>query len=239
MLKRALRLGLAASAAAATGWLIWSCAQPRLAAAAQAFAPAPAAPNSRWTLDDVVATAVAVVAVGGYVVLMTTAAVAVCSELLAPRRATRLAAHGWTGPSWWRAAVLAACGIGVVVQASSAQAAAPAAGAACVAACAPSLDGLPYPDLPTPPHLPTARPTPLAVDVGGARPDDGAAGVEVVVRAGDSLWSIAADLSPPHSDNAQLAAFVARLYSVNRPTIGENPDLIYPGTVLRVPGGAS
>jgi nucleoid-associated protein YgaU len=61
----------------------------------------------------------------------------------------------------------------------------------------------------------------------------------VVVRPGDSLWSITADLSPPEASDVSLAKDVHRLYTSNRSAIGDDPDLIYPETTLRVPGGLS
>jgi nucleoid-associated protein YgaU len=57
----------------------------------------------------------------------------------------------------------------------------------------------------------------------------------VVVRRGDSLWSLAqARLSPgaplAHVDEAWRA-----LYAANRARVGPDPDLLLPGTVLRLP----
>lgn len=57
----------------------------------------------------------------------------------------------------------------------------------------------------------------------------------VVVQAGDSLWSIAADLLPAGADDGRIFAGWHRLYRVNRNRIGADPDLILPGTVLAVP----
>jgi nucleoid-associated protein YgaU len=57
----------------------------------------------------------------------------------------------------------------------------------------------------------------------------------VVVRRGDSLWSIAArDLGPGASD-AEVAAQWPRWWHANRAVIGPDPDLILPGTRLRPP----
>ncbi|TDW69867.1 hypothetical protein [Kribbella pratensis] len=66
-----------------------------------------------------------------------------------------------------------------------------------------------------------------AVRAGGA--------VRVVVREGDSLWGLAArELGPGATDEA-IAARWPDWYAVNRQVIGEDPDLILPGQVLRVP----
>jgi hypothetical protein len=70
----------------------------------------------------------------------------------------------------------------------------------------------------------------LAV-VQGIHRGDAAAG-EVVVRRGDSLWSIAAAELGPRASAAQIEQRWRRWYAVNRATIGADPDLILPGTRL-------
>ena len=60
----------------------------------------------------------------------------------------------------------------------------------------------------------------------------------VVVQAGDSLWSIAAELLPAGADDRRICAEWHRLYRVNRNRIGADPDLILAGTVLEVPRSA-
>jgi hypothetical protein len=97
-----------------------------------------------------------------------------------------------------------------------------ACGVAVVAAAAPSyaagereaLDGLPLPD----------RPTGSVV----VRPLRGHA--VHVVRPGECLWSIAVGRGA--DDPARLAA---RIYALNRRTIGADPDLIQPGQRLILP----
>jgi nucleoid-associated protein YgaU len=59
--------------------------------------------------------------------------------------------------------------------------------------------------------------------------------VRVVVRKGDSLWSIAArELGRGATDDA-IAARWPDWYATNRQVIGNDPDLILPGQVLRIP----
>ena len=54
-----------------------------------------------------------------------------------------------------------------------------------------------------------------------------------VVQSGDCLWHIAAGLLPGDADDAQIAAEVARLWSLNESAIGTgDPSLIYAGTRL-------
>jgi outer membrane biosynthesis protein TonB len=56
-----------------------------------------------------------------------------------------------------------------------------------------------------------------------------------VVRPGDCLWHIAADLLPAGADTAAIEAEVARLWRLNEDRIGTgNPSLIYAGTTLRL-----
>ena len=55
------------------------------------------------------------------------------------------------------------------------------------------------------------------------------------MQSGDCLWHIAAALLPAGADDAQIAAEVARLWSLNEAAIGTgDPSLIYAGTTLRL-----
>ena len=58
----------------------------------------------------------------------------------------------------------------------------------------------------------------------------------VVVRRGDSLWSIATDLLPAGADAPDVTEAWHRLHRANTARIGADPDLILPGTRLVVPG---
>ncbi len=58
----------------------------------------------------------------------------------------------------------------------------------------------------------------------------------VVVRRGDSLWSIATDLLPAGADAPDVTEAWHRLHRANTTRIGADPDLILPGTRLVVPG---
>lgn len=57
----------------------------------------------------------------------------------------------------------------------------------------------------------------------------------VTVRPGDSLWAIARRLLPTGADDHQISAAWQRIAAANRPVLGDHPDLIHPGTRLRVP----
>lgn len=50
------------------------------------------------------------------------------------------------------------------------------------------------------------------------------------VKSGDNLWEIA-------KRTLQDASRWREIYAENREVVGTNPDLIYPGQVLRIPGG--
>jgi nucleoid-associated protein YgaU len=230
------RVVLAAAAAAAGGWGLWWCAQPRLLDVVAALDGSPAS-RQQWSLADVVAAAVAVAAVIAYAALVATALVAIGSHVLTPHHAATVAARGWAGPRWWRTLVLTACGIGITAQAAAASGAAAAPdGPPCAAACTPSLDGLPYPDLPIGPWAPLRADRADRADRSDAPRRDPPA-ERLVVRPGDTLWAIAADLSPTRATAADIARLAHRLYAANREVIGDDPDLIYPGTVLKAPGG--
>jgi nucleoid-associated protein YgaU len=55
------------------------------------------------------------------------------------------------------------------------------------------------------------------------------------VRPGDSLWAIAARHLPPGAPDAAVDRAWRLLAAANRPSLGNRPDLIFPGAVLRVP----
>jgi nucleoid-associated protein YgaU len=57
----------------------------------------------------------------------------------------------------------------------------------------------------------------------------------VRVRAGDSLWLLAARRLGPHADARQIGAEWPRWYAANRAVIGPDPSLIVAGQVLHAP----
>lgn len=89
------------------------------------------------------------------------------------------------------------------------------------------LTGLPVPD-----RSVGAGPT----QRGFAPPDRAArAGATVTVQPGDSLWSIAASHLRPEAPPRQVDASWRALYRANRGAVGEDPDLLLPGSRLRLP----
>jgi hypothetical protein len=61
------------------------------------------------------------------------------------------------------------------------------------------------------------------------------AGSDVVVRPGQSLWTIAARLLPTAATDADITRAWHQLHRANQSAIGADPDLILPGTRLVVP----
>lgn len=115
-------------------------------------------------------------------------------------------------PAWLRRALLTACGVAL------------AGGLTAPAHADPGLDGLPLPDRASDP---AARSTGSTV-----RADTGHT---LTVRPGDSLWSLAAASLDPAASPADVDRAWRRLYALNRPVIGPDPDLILPGLQLRLP----
>jgi len=123
-------------------------------------------------------------------------------------------------PTSWRRLVLLACGTTL------------AAGLAVPASADPGLAGLPLPDRATGGAAPpvTAAPATPVVLTPPASPIDPA-----TVRHGDSLWDLAAAQLDPDASPAEVDRQWRRLYDLNRPVVGPDPDLIHPGQQLRLP----
>ncbi len=58
---------------------------------------------------------------------------------------------------------------------------------------------------------------------------------EIVVRRGDTLWDLAARHLGPNAGDAEIAAAWPQWHEANRATIGDDPDLLLPGQLLRPP----
>jgi hypothetical protein len=147
-----------------------------------------------------------------------------------------------------RRLVLVACGAAVVAGVSG-----PAV--AGQGGSADRLAGLPMPDratagsaltLTTPPVAtpPTAVPAramhraPASADRADDRSDERAAeraDDRVVVRGGDSLWSIAASRLPRSAGPGEVDRAWRTVYAANRAAVGPDPGLIRPGQRLQLP----
>lgn len=95
------------------------------------------------------------------------------------------------------------------------------------------------PPVATPSTRPPGTTPPPSVDPpsddpsAGDRPDGAAR--EVVVRRGDTLWSIAARALGPAATDEQIARAWPRWWAANHRVIGDDPDLIRPGQRLTPP----
>lgn len=88
------------------------------------------------------------------------------------------------------------------------------------------LEGLPLPDRPSGGRRPSA---PARAEVAD----------RVVVWPGDSLWSIAARALGDDPSTAAIARSWPHWYDANRAVIGDDPDLLLPGSVLAAPPHAA
>jgi nucleoid-associated protein YgaU len=56
-----------------------------------------------------------------------------------------------------------------------------------------------------------------------------------VVRAGDTLWDLAVRDLPAGASRGEVTDHWHLIWAANRSAIGADPDLIRPGTALRLP----
>ena len=107
------------------------------------------------------------------------------------------------------------------------------------------VSGLPLPDRPLTSPSPTAAHTPAtnpatnpatpATDPRAGTPTTGGRPARIRVIEGDSLWSVTAGLLPPSATAADIDRAWRVLARANARVVGADPDLIFPGTLLRVP----
>lgn len=88
--------------------------------------------------------------------------------------------------------------------------------------------------LPAPERTSDAPTSTQSVGAPTTAPDRDQGAEHLVVRPGDSLWSLARGLLPRAGDR-EVQALVARLHATNRDLVGADPDLIHPGQRLRLP----
>ncbi|MBB2902144.1 nucleoid-associated protein YgaU [Kineococcus radiotolerans] len=85
-----------------------------------------------------------------------------------------------------------------------------------------------------PAALPDPGWAPLGPTVPRPAAPDRTGGSEVVVHRGDTLWSLASARCGPGAGPGEIAAEQQRLHAANLDVIGEDPDLLLPGQVLRL-----
>jgi len=184
-----------------------------------AGAPASRLPHTASALRtsplDAALTDLAALTLLGCVAWMWLVTTAVVIEAL--RRPDHLAPARHGVPTGVRRVVLAACGValaGGLLPPS--HAAASAAASPQHHRSGPLLAGLPLPD------------RAVAPSSSGPR--------AVVVRPGDTLWSIAAADLPRGSAAERITERWRAIYATNASLIGPDPDVIVPGQRLRIPG---
>lgn len=86
------------------------------------------------------------------------------------------------------------------------------------------------------PAAPLVSPGQLAAQPGSARRQSVDEDGTVTVVAGDSLWSIAArHLGGSAASDLEIAMEWPRWYQANKAVVGDNPEVLLPGQVLRPP----
>ncbi|GIN03117.1 hypothetical protein Pve01_47750 [Planomonospora venezuelensis] len=168
---------------------------------------------SERTVDVLVAGCATLLALSlGWLWLVTSVTVAELVAGRAPR-----------GGGATRRLVLLACGAAVVAGTALPAQAAGGDGAE-------RLVGLPLPERPVAPATDIA--THAAADTPTTPVSHPTTGDAYVVRAGDSLWSIARAHPAP---DAGVEARWRAIWRLNQEVVGEDPDLIHPGQALRLP----
>jgi LysM repeat protein len=96
--------------------------------------------------------------------------------------------------------------------------------------------------IPAPPAVAPAPVAPAPVTATAAEPVEAATTKPrarasedtYTVQPGDHLWEIASDLLGPGATDAEIVAESNRVYGLNPDVIGDDPNLLIPGTVLRL-----
>jgi hypothetical protein len=147
-------------------------------------------------------------------------------------------------PAAVRRLVGAALGVTVVAGALAASPASAAEGT--IHAAAAPFASLDWPGSPPPPELdwpltepPAPAPEPAAAPTLGASVSTGAAADAVVVQPGDTLWGLAEQAHERRHGatptDQQTAAAWPSWWAANREAVGDDPDLLLPGTALQPP----
>jgi nucleoid-associated protein YgaU len=185
---------------------------------------------------EVVGAAVTLTAAAALAVVACWAAVAtawcVVAELLAGGVRCARQTHPLLRP--WLVRVLVGAALGTTALAAPATAASTDASPRLPHA----LAGLPLPDRPSgaaPAPAAEPAPAPAAAPAPAPAPAPTPSPRTHTVAVGESLWGIAADRLPPGAPSTRVDRAWRDLYDANRFRLGDDPDLIRPGTVLRLP----
>jgi LysM domain-containing protein len=227
LLRRAIRLSIVTAVVAIAVAVVWLLTADPTLELVRSFA-GPGSLNQTWTVDRLVAdlgAALLLVASAGLAAMI---ALAVTATLAADRAPLLAARCRRLTPSGCRRLVTLLLGVGLAAPATAGGwATAAEHHPPCLVRCQaqpPALGGLRLPDLPI-----TPAPAPQRTSAAGPH--------RVIVQRGDSLWHIAERHCGAAASVAQVAAFTDRLYALNRATVGDDPDLIFPGMTLLIPEG--
>ncbi len=174
----------------------------------------------------------------GWLALSAVVAVVACRPNALGRSAARLSTR--VSPALVRSVVAAALGGSIVIGSTAGAIAAPTG-----ANGPPASVVSAQPVLPDPGWTPQPPPAPPSTRPGDVSLVSAAAGAgravedHVVVRRGDTLWAIAERHLGRRADPAQIAREWPRWYAANRQVIGDDPDRLQPGQLLRPPHGAA
>lgn len=207
------RASAALAACAAVQVLVcWLAARHLPPAVAVVGTQAPLGPTA--TTDVVTAVAVLLLLVA--ITWLNLAAVLIGADVLRAGHAHR---RRLLAPVPWQRAIAALLGAGALCLPGPAVADGPDGARDRPGTTMGVLDGLPLPDRP---HGTGPRATDPPVS-------------RYRVRPGDCLWTVARTHLEPGAGDQRIAAEWPRWYAANAGVIGDDPDLITPGTVLRAP----
>jgi nucleoid-associated protein YgaU len=135
----------------------------------------------------------------------------------------------------WAPAAISTAGAATATASPSRDAATPAT-TSTSGRSAPGAAAVPAPSTAwvAPPPLVRAQPD---VRLLSPAPRPGGSTERVAVRRGDSLWSIAARHLGRDASDAEIARAWPAWFDANRDVIGDDPDLLRPGQLLRPPEG--
>lgn len=96
-------------------------------------------------------------------------------------------------------------------------------------------------EIPVPQWQPAPLPSDGSLLISATRdgaPAAAAESEEIVVKPGDSLWTIVAKQLGPMASDAEVAEAWPLWYEANKQLIGAQPDVLLPGQVLHAPAGS-
>lgn len=218
--------------------LVWLAATAAVGAAVVLL---PLSPSLDGAFDELLVRLSSWVLLGCAIWFWVVTTVVVVSAVAAPAGAVPPSVRGVPAPV--RRLVLAACGVALTsgIAAPALATPGPVPADALDHSGRIVVSGLPYPDRAVqqapeqaPQQAPKQAPGPATTRPPVDDPPDPGRPA-VVVRHGDTLWSLAAACLPADAADREIASAWHDIYSRNRDVIGEDPDLLEPGQRLVLP----